>query len=237
MSIKKHIPNVITCGSLLAGCFSVLFIASEMPVKAAIMILVAGLFDFLDGLAARVLDAHSPIGPDLDSLSDIVSFGVAPGLIMCYMMNNGLDMPHLKIYNIDLMPCLAFLLPVFAAIRLARFNVDDTQKTVFRGLPAPAMAVFVASLLLAQAQTGHLMDGALGYWACLGITLLLSFMMISNMRCFSFKMKSAGWKGNEVRWIFLAVAIVSLLVFKWLALPFVMVLYILLSVFFGSKTE
>lgn len=237
MALKKHIPNVITCGNLLAGCFSLLFIASGMPIKAALMILVAGLFDFLDGLAARLLDAHSPIGLDLDSLADVVSFGVAPGMIMCYMMNNALDMPQLKIYNVDLMPCLAFLLPVFAAIRLARFNNDETQQTLFRGMSAPAMAIFVASLPLALNQVGHLFDGALDYWACLGITLLFSFMMVSNLRCFSFKMKTLGWKGNEVRWIFLIVAIVGFVIFRWLALPFIMVLYVLLSVLFAKKTE
>ena len=127
MSIKKHIPNTITCLNLLSGCMSILFIASGMPVKAAIMILVAGLFDFLDGFAARMLNEHSPIGRDLDSLSDVVSFGVAPGLIMSYMMNNGLDMPQLRVYDVDLMPCLGFMLPVFAAIRLARFNIDHSQ--------------------------------------------------------------------------------------------------------------
>ena len=237
MELKKHIPNALTCGNLLSGCFSILFIASGMPIKAALMIIVAGLFDFLDGFAARLLKAHSPIGADLDSLSDVVSFGVAPGMIMCYMMNNALDLPRITLDGIDLMPCLAFLLPVFAAIRLARFNIDDTQHIAFRGIPAPAMAIFVASLPLALGQAGHLTDGALGFWACLGITLLLSFMMVSNMRCFSFKMKSLTWKGNEVRWIFLAVAIVGSVVFRWLALPFIMVLYVLLSVFFGSRTE
>ena len=237
MELKKHIPNALTCGNLLSGCFSILFIASGMPIKAALMIIVAGLFDFLDGFAARLLKAHSPIGADLDSLSDVVSFGVAPGMIMCYMMNNALDLPRITLDGIDLMPCLAFLLPVFAAIRLARFNIDDTQHIAFRGIPAPAMAIFVASLPLALGQAGHLTDGALGFWACLGITLLLSFMMVSNMRCFSFKMKSLTWKGNEVRWIFLAVAIVGFVVFRWLALPFIMVLYVLLSVFFGSRTE
>ena len=236
MDIKKHIPNVITCGNLVSGCFSILFLASGMPIKAAIMILVAGIFDFLDGFAARTLNAHSPIGPDLDSLSDMVSFGVAPGLIMSYMMNNALDLPRVTLDGIDLMPCLAFLLPVFAAIRLARFNIDETQQVAFRGMPAPAMAVFVASLPLALGQAGHLTDGALDYWACLGITLLLSFMMVSNLRCFSFKMKALAWKGNEVRWIFLLVSLVGLVIFKWLALPFIMVLYILLSVFFGGKT-
>ncbi len=237
MELKKHIPNAITCGNLVSGCFSILFIASGMPVKAAIMIIVAGLFDFLDGFAARTLNAHSPIGPDLDSLSDVVSFGVAPGLIMSYLMNNALDLPRVTLDGIDLMPCLAFMLPVFAAIRLARFNIDDTQQFAFRGIPAPGMAIFVASLPLALAQMGHLTDGALGFWACLGITILLSFMMVSNLRFFSFKMKALAWKGNQVRWIFIAIAVVGLAIFKMVALPFVMIIYILMSIFFAGKME
>jgi CDP-diacylglycerol--serine O-phosphatidyltransferase len=236
MNIKKHIPNAITCGNLLSGCLSILFIASGMPVKAAFMILVAGLFDYLDGFAARMLNEHSPIGRDLDSLSDVVSFGVAPGLIMSYMMNNGLDMPQLRIYDVDLMPCLGFMLPVFAAIRLARFNIDHSQDVVFRGLPAPAMAVFVAGIPMALSQVGHLLDGAFGFWACLGVTILLSFMMVSNLRFFSFKMKTLAWKGNQVRWIFIAITVLGVIIFKLVSLPFIMIIYMLLSIFFAGKT-
>ena len=236
MTLKQHIPNAITCGNLVSGCLSILFLTSGMPVKAALMIFVAGLFDFLDGFAARLLHAHSPIGADLDSLSDVVSFGVAPGFIMYWLMSRA-QHPEITLLGLNLLPCLAFLLPVFSAIRLAKFNVDDTQTTTFRGIPAPGMAIFIASLPLALSQVGHLTDGALGYWACLGITLVFSFMMVSNLRFFSFKMKSAKWKGNEVRWIFLIVAIVSYAVFRWLALPFVMMVYVLLSVLFGDKVN
>lgn len=237
MSLKQHIPNTITCCNLVSGCLSIMFLSMGMPIKAAIMIFVAGLFDFLDGFFARLLHVHSPIGADLDSLSDMVSSGVAPGFIMAWLMSNATDLPPFGLFGINVMPCLAFLLPVFAAIRLAKFNVDDTQKTSFRGLPAPGMAIFIASLPLALAQVGHLTDGALSYWACLGITLFFSFLMVSRLRFFSFKMKSLRWKGNEVRWIFLAVAVVTFIFFKWLALPFVMVLYILLSIFFGERME
>ena len=237
MKIKQHLPTLLTCGNLVAGCLSILFLTENMPLKAAVMVFMAGLFDFLDGFAARLLKVHSPIGADLDSLSDVVSFGVAPGFIMCWLMDRTPDMPSLVLLNIDVLACLAFLLPVFGAIRLARFNIDDTQKTIFRGLPAPGMAIFIASLPLALRQLGHLTDGSLGYWACLGITLFFSFLMVSNLRFFSFKMKSAGWKGNEVRWIFLIIAVISLAIFRFAALPFVMVLYILLSIFFASKME
>ena len=201
------------------------------------MIFVAGLFDFLDGFTARLLKAHSPIGADLDSLSDVVSFGVAPGFIMYWLMIRSFDLPSVTWFDVNPLAWLAFLLPVFSAIRLAKFNIDDTQKTSFWGIPTPAMAIFVASLPLALAQLGHLSDGALGYWACLGITLVFSFMMVSHLRFFSFKMKSAKWKGNEVRWIFLIIAIAGVAIFRFVALPFIMVVYILMSIFFAGKME
>lgn len=237
MVLKQHIPNALTCGNLVSGCLSILLVASGMPVKAAIMVFVAGLFDFLDGFSARLLHAHSPIGADLDSLSDVVSFGVAPGFIMYWLMSRASDLPNFSVFGYNLLPCLAFLLPVFSAIRLAKFNIDDTQKTLFRGIPAPGMAVFIASLPLALSQVSHLTDGSLGYWACLGITLIFSFMMVSHLRFFSFKMKSAKWKGNEVRWIFLLIALVSFVIFRFLALPFVMMVYVLLSIFFAERME
>ena len=237
MSIKQHIPNAITCGNLVSGCLSILFLTHNMPVKAAIMIFVAGLFDFLDGFAARLLHAHSPIGADLDSLSDVVSFGVAPGFIMYWLMSRSFDLPQWFIAGINVLPCLAFLLPVFSAIRLAKFNIDNTQKTTFRGIPAPGMAIFIASLPLALSQVHHLKDGVISYWACLGIALIFSFMMVSRLRFFSFKMKSAKWKGNEVRWIFLLVTITSFVIFKWISLPFVMMFYVLLSIFFAERME
>ena len=237
MHLKQHIPNAITCGNLVSGCLSILFLTHNMPVKAAIMIFVAGLFDFLDGFAARLLHAHSPIGADLDSLSDVVSFGVAPGFIMYWLMSRSFDLPQWCIAGINMLPCLAFLLPVFSAIRLAKFNIDSTQKTTFRGIPAPGMAIFIASLPLALSQVHHLKDGVLSYWACLGIALIFSFMMVSRLRFFSFKLKSPKWNGNEVRWIFLLVTITSFVIFKWISLPFVMMFYVLLSIFFAERME
>ena len=237
MSLKQHIPNAITCGNLVSGCLSILFVAYGMPVKAAVMLFVAGLFDFFDGFAARLLHAHSPIGADLDSLADVVSSGVAPGFIMYWLMVHAFDLPSVTLLGVSLLPCLAFLLPVFSAIRLAKFNVDDTQKTSFRGLPAPGMALFIASLPLALSQMGHLTDGVLDYWACLGITLIFSFMMVSRLRFFSCKMKSVKWKGNEVRWIFLIITIAAVAIFRLVALPFVMMLYVLLSICFAGKME
>ena len=220
MSLKQHIPNTITCCNLLSGCFSILFSFSGKPVAAALMIFAAGVFDFLDGFSARLLKVHSPIGGELDSLSDVVSFGVAPGFIMYHLMA-GSPLAY-----------SAFLLPVFSAVRLAKFNVDDRQTTSFIGLPTPPMAIFMASLALAFWQLGVTGQQVMNPYFGLGIVLLFSFMMVCNRPFFSFKMKKASWKGNEVKWIFLILAVVGFAVFRFVALPFILLLYVLLSVLF-----
>jgi CDP-diacylglycerol--serine O-phosphatidyltransferase len=232
MGLRRHIPNTITCCNLLSGCFSILFSFSGMPVAAAIMIFVAGLFDFFDGFTARLLNAHSPIGGDLDSLSDVVSFGVAPGFIMYHVMYDSMTIPMWPLGNVSLFACFAFLLPVFSAVRLAKFNVDTRQTTSFIGLPTPPMAIFMASLPLAMWQLGVLGRPVLSPYLCLGIVILFSVMMVCNLQFFSFKMKKASWKGNEVRWIFLIIAVVGFAVFRFVALPFILLIYILMSVLF-----
>ena len=187
---------------------------------ASLLIFAAGLFDFLDGFSARLLKAHSPIGGDLDSLSDVVSFGVAPGFIMYHMMGG------------MWFGCFAFLLPVFSAIRLAKFNVDTRQTTSFIGLPTPPMAIFMASLPLAFWQLGVIGQPLLNPYLCLGVVFLFSVMMVCNLPFFSFKMKSLSWKGNELRWVFLTIAVMGFAVFQFLALPFILLVYILMSVLF-----
>ena len=232
MRLKQHLPNTITCCNLLSGCFSILFSFSGMPVMASVMIFVAGLFDFFDGFTARLLNAHSPIGGDLDSLSDVVSFGVAPGFIMYHVMCSGMVEPIWPVGGISLFACFAFLLPVFSAVRLAKFNVDTRQTTSFIGLPTPPMAIFMASLPLALWQLGLLGQPVLNPYLCLGIVILFSVMMVCNLHFFSFKMKSVSWKGNEVRWIFLVIAVLGFAVFCFVALPFILLVYILMSVLF-----
>lgn len=220
MSLKQHIPNAITCCNLISGCFSIMFSFTGMPVMAAVMIFAAGLFDFLDGFTARLLKAHSPIGGDLDSLSDVVSFGVAPGFVMYHLMG-GLWFG-----------CFAFLLPVFAAVRLAKFNIDERQTTSFIGLPTPPMAIFMASLPLAFWQLDMLDRQVLNPYLCLGIVILFSVLMVCNRPFFSFKMKNLKWEENKLRWIFLGLAVAGLVAFGLVALPFILLGYILLSVLF-----
>ena len=232
MGLRQHIPNLITCGNLVSGCFSILFSFEGMPVAAAVMIFVAGLFDFFDGFTARLLHAHSPIGADLDSLSDVVSFGVAPGFIMYHLMGEGMAEPIWPLGQVSLFACTAFLLPVFSAVRLAKFNVDSQQTTSFIGLPTPPMAIFMASLPLAFWQKGILGQPVLHPYLCLGIVVLFSVLMVCNRPFFSFKMKSLSWRGNELRWVFLGLAVAAFVVFRFVALPFILLGYILLSVLF-----
>jgi Phosphatidylserine synthase len=214
---------------------SILFLSSGMPGMAAVMIFAAGLFDFFDGFFARLLNAHSPIGADLDSLSDVVSFGVAPGFIMYYFMKLAIVEPIIPVGEFDLFPCLAFMLPVFSALRLARFNIDTRQSTSFIGIPAPGMAILVASLPLAFWQMNVLDKPILNLYFCLAIVIFLSFLMISKLPFFSFKMKSLTWKGNEVRWSFLIVAIIAFSVMQCVGLPFIMLIYILFSLLFARE--
>ena len=199
---------------------------------AAIMIFVAGLFDFFDGFTARLLKAHSPIGADLDSLSDVVSFGVAPGFIMYHLIYEGMTEPIWPVGKVSLFACLAFLLPVFSAVRLAKFNVDTRQTTSFIGLPTPPMAIFMASLSLAFWQKGILGQPVLNPYLGLGVVILFSVLMVCNRPFFSFKMKSVAWKGNELRWVFLILAVGDFVLFRFVALPFILLGYILMSVLF-----
>ena len=144
MKITKHIPNAITCCNLISGCVSILFINHNRLLWAAAMIFVAAVFDFLDGFAARLLNAKSSIGGELDSLSDVVSFGVAPSFIVAWLLSKtGVCW---WVYNFNVFSVLAFILAAFAAVRLAKFNLDTRQTESFIGLPVPAVGLFIASL-------------------------------------------------------------------------------------------
>ena len=144
MSLYKHIPNTITCCNLLCGCISILCTCNDHILWASVMIFAAAACDFFDGLAARLLNAKSPIGGELDSLSDIVSFGVAPSFILAWFLSHmGIGW---WIVDFNAFPMLAFILAMFGALRLAKFNIDTRQTTSFIGLPVPAVGLFVASL-------------------------------------------------------------------------------------------
>lgn len=178
------------------------------------LIWLAMLFDFADGLSARLLNVKSAIGKELDSLADMVTFGVLPSILMFLMLQAKFDSL--------LIPYLAFLIAIFSGIRLAKFNVDTRQEENFIGLPTPANALFISSLIFFQVQ--------LPEWLLVIITLLFSYLLVAELPLFSLKLKSLSWKGNEIRYIFLITAVVLIAILKLAALPFIIVSYVLYSV-------
>ena len=226
----KHIPNSITCCNLLSGCISIVLLCNGFVAAAGIMIFIAAVFDFLDGFAARLLKAYSPLGAQLDSLSDVVSFGVAPSFIMYYYLNQVVKM---DIGGVNVAPFAAFFLAVFAALRLAKFNIDDRQTTSFIGLPTPAMGIFVASLPFTLGHESLSFMGALmtSPYFLYAIVALFSFLMISEIPFFSLKVKSLKFKENKHLYLVALFAIIKVAIFGFAAIPFVMLFYIIVALF------
>lgn len=228
MSITKYIPNTITCFNLASGCFATIM-ALQGDLKAAIIwIIIAAIFDFSDGLAARLLKAYSPLGKELDSLSDIVSFGVAPGMSLYVLLATAVG--SLEISGISWLPYLAFVIPVFSGLRLAKFNVDERQSTSFIGMPVPAHALLWGSLsyVLQPFITNHALYILI---ACLIASMATSYLLVSEVPMFSMKVKSLKWKGNELRYILIVCGLLFLLLFGFLGIAGTMLLYIILSLF------
>lgn len=234
MKIIKHIPNAITCCNLLSGCVSILLTTNGHLELAGLMIFMAAVFDFFDGFAARLLKAYSPLGAQLDSLCDVVSFGVAPSFIMFDYINQLVmrsDWCYLYIYGINVLPFAAFSLAIFAALRLAKFNIDDRQTTSFIGLPTPAMGIFVASLPFTLRHESLAFMGGLmtNPFFLFGVVALFSYLMVSEIPFFSLKVKSLKFKENKHLYLVAIFAIIKVAIFGLAAIPFVMLFYILVS--------
>lgn len=251
-----NLPNLLTSFNLLCGVFAILLAALGRLDLAPLFILAGALFDFLDGLAARALKISSPLGKQLDSLADVVTFGVAPGFIMMVVMTLHLPSfrmePYFEIIRYDFhehfdllfageindfMPLFALSIPFFAMFRLAKFNIDERQRLDFIGLPTPASALFLLSFPLIVAYPGMLPEFLKPYEYALfteevlaGLCVMISLLGIVEVRLFSFKFKSLGWKGNEARLLFLLISIGLIVLFKGLALALIVFLYLIISI-------
>jgi CDP-diacylglycerol--serine O-phosphatidyltransferase len=228
MNIRRHIPNFITCLSLLAGCIAcVMALEGRLPAAAA-CILAASVFDFLDGLFARLLHAYSPMGKELDSLSDMVGFGVAPGMIVFYLLREASSALPLGVAAMYV-PFLAFILPVFSGLRLARFNTDDRQATSFLGLPVPAHALFWSSLACSLQPLVHTNEALFSVLLILSVALT-SLLLVSEIPMFSLKIKSIAWRGNEYRYLLAGCSAGFIIFFGFPGIAASILLYVLLSV-------
>ncbi len=235
MKIKQNIPNFITILNLTAGCFSIVSVFNNDFFKAAIFIFIAAIFDFLDGTFARILKAKTPIGEQLDSLADVVSFGVAPGMIVYHLLlkSNFINAPDNSAFQF--LVIAAFLIPAFSAIRLAKFNLDVNQSDSFVGLPVPANAIFIASLpIIADLNLfNYVWINEIVYntWFLLALCVISSYLLISKIPMFALKFKTLKWKENQLRFVFLLICAGLLVIFQFLAIPMIIILYILFSVF------
>lgn len=252
----KQIPNLFTLLNLVFGCFAVIFIlqtgeaivyieregfiSQNLPEKitwGAVCIFAAAIVDFLDGFVARLFKATSAMGKQLDSLADAVSFGVAPGMIMYQLLRisfakeeGGLDVSMAM-----LLP--AFLIPCAAAWRLAKFNIDEGQQYSFKGVPTPAIGLTIASLpLIIFYQQLNLQELLLNQWLLYAIILLVSFLMVSNLSMLGLKFKDFSVKNNLPKYLLAGVALVAAVLLKWVAVPVVLLAYVLVSLLFKNKT-
>ncbi|MFC2150939.1 CDP-diacylglycerol--serine O-phosphatidyltransferase [Bacteroidota bacterium] len=237
ITIKKHIPNTITSLNLLSGCISIALTFEGYILFAVYMIFLAAFFDFMDGMTARLLNAYSVVGKELDSLADVVSFGVAPSVIIFHMMKISLfKTVHLPpIENLGFIEIIFLLIPFFIAIlsgvRLAKFNVDERQSDSFIGLAVPANALFFVSLYLVSIlTTNDLLLALLNNNYALSILIVLfSLLLVAEFPMFSLKFKNLGLKGNKIRYIFIVLSAILLILLHTIAIPLIIILYILLS--------
>lgn len=216
MTIRKHIPNFITMLNLFTGSVGVYYAFDGNFKLSFLAILIAGLFDFFDGLAARALKAYSPMGKELDSLADVISFGLAPGVIVFSLLEQSVYPEWVKFAG--------FIIPVFSALRLAKFNIDENQTASFIGLPTPANAIFWAGM--GYSCSGLLTENS---WIVLVLTLVLSALLVSKLPMFSLKFKNLRWAENKMQYIFLGGCIALLIVFGLNAFAPIIGWYILTS--------
>ncbi|HNQ61690.1 MAG TPA: CDP-alcohol phosphatidyltransferase family protein [Bacteroidia bacterium] len=237
--MKKHLPNFFTSMNLLAGCMAVVMVFRDHMDWAAYLIFLAAFFDLLDGLAARILGLNSAYGKELDSLADMVSFGLVPGLIIFKMLQQS-DLSRLPLSDsvLGFVQFVPFIITVFSALRLAKFNLDTRQKTTFIGLPVPANTLFIASLpMILIHEAGKYEILLLNPVVLLLLSIALSLLLISEIPLFSLKLKNLSLKDNMFQFILLVLSAILIPIFKWTAVPLIFGLYFLLSFFssFNSK--
>lgn len=218
MNPVRHLPNTLTSMNLLCGCLGIVAVFEGAVDQALWFVMVACIFDFLDGFAARLLGVTSPIGKELDSLADMVTFGVLPSLTMYRMIDT--------MSTGNYLPYVAFLLAVFSALRLAMFNIDENQKEVFIGLPTPANALFITSLIYLPRSFDTLISSD---YALAGITIVFSFLLVAPVKLFALKFKTFSWNDNRLKLTFVALSVLLLAVWQLSALPFIILTYVAVS--------
>ncbi len=231
-ALTRHIPNTVTCLNLFSGCIACVMAFEAKYEYALGFIILSAIFDFFDGMLARLLNAPSAIGKELDSLADDISFGVAPALlIFTFLREDSLILPAFLNPLRDLIPYTAFLIAVFSALRLAKFNIDERQSSSFIGLPTPANALFWASLI---AGSHNLLLAEVNALWIMALIFFFSWLLVAEIPMFSLKFKNLSWKDNKTTFVFLLTSIPLLFLLKVTGIAAVITWYIVLS-FVNSK--
>jgi CDP-diacylglycerol--serine O-phosphatidyltransferase len=236
MNIKKHIPNIFTLGNLFCGTVATMFAVLGEFQFVAFFVVLGIVLDFFDGFLARILKVQGELGKQLDSLADMVTSGVVPGIVMFMMLNDSTPFFESsaegymiwKGITLEWIQLSGLLLTLAAGYRLAKFNIDTRQSDSFIGLPTPAMSLFVIALPLISNQTVE--ELLSNHYILFGITLLLSYLMNANIRLIALKFKSFGLQENLFKYVLIAFAIVSLITLEILAIPLIILVYVLLSI-------
>ena len=229
MSVKKHIPNAITCCNLFSGCIACVMALDKNFESAMLFIVLGAVFDFFDGMVARLLGVSSPLGVQMDSLADDITFGLAPATVIFSFMR-GLKYP--SSFLADVLPYFAFLIAVFSACRLAKFNIDTRQTTTFIGLPTPANALFWSSLIVGGGKWLSQMNN--GWILILALIFLFSYFLVSEIPMFSMKFKNLSWKSNKTRYIFL-IGSLPMFILGYLAPVAIISWYLVFSIISSKK--
>jgi len=243
--MKRHIPNLITLLNVFCGCIATVFAVLNQLEMAAIFVFLGIFFDFFDGLAARALNVKSELGLQLDSLADVITSGLVPGIVMFQLLGmsmtggwNAGDMfgYDRSEYGLSILfqplPLLGFLITLASAYRLAKFNIDENQASSFIGLPTPANALLILSLpLILLYQNNDVLNGIiLNQWFLIVLTFLSAYLLNAKIELFALKFKNWGFKDNGLRYIFIIISLVLLVTLQFLAVPIIIVFYVLSSV-------
>ena len=211
----RHLPNFLTCCNLICGCLGLIFLWEDPQIPTAYFVWSACMFDFFDGFAACLLKVSSPIGKELDSMADMVSFGALPSLFMFKQLQFESPM--------DYVPYVALLIAVCSALRLAIFNIDETQSDSFKGLPTPANALFITGLPFLDHK---FFDFVFNPIVLVVIVVVFSLLLVSRFELFALKFKNFTWVDNKVRFTFLLLSVLLLAVVQFAAIPLIIILYL-----------
>ena len=225
--LKKSLPNGLTCCNLISGCIAVSYALGGDAQTALLFIIIGAVFDFFDGFTARALKVSSPIGKELDSLADDITFGFAPSAI-AFMMLKQCAVPDSLLGAQKIYPYAAFVMAAFSALRLAKFNLDERQTSSFIGMPTPANALFWGAL--ACSVNAELLASSAAAYIIILMVFGSSALLVSEIPMFALKFKNYSWKDNKVKYIFLALSLAVIIPFGIGGLAIAILLYLMLSI-------